>query len=544
MASLKWGSVMKKGFLLVFILFFFGILVATEGYVFLDLNSNGVFDSDDQAIQGCLISNGLEIVSSDEKGFYSIPNFKDFAFLIKPDGFRCNAWYVWGIDSHDFLLEPVQESGVFAVVNDIHYADDPDLFNEALSDREMIDNPDVYMKKLVSILGKTDPDFIVCNGDMGASIKDIDDETATRWASRVKDYLTINNIPIYYSVGNHETNKKKEDPYDIFHNVYGPEYYSFNSLGTHYIVLNTHNIINGNLVYEVDSSQLEWLKRDIELVSSNTRIVVFSHEPVFNLAKTDNYYELMQILADECSYHITGHRHTMIEYFDAPFVELTCGAVSGAWWEGPSPTGDEYGFTLFEIRRNDLHYCFVNLTDDHSGWFDMSRETPYSGVEYVRFCIYPQASSNDISVSLNDSIYECDVLKRDMRFWSEFYFNVNVSSCPDGLNELVVSSGDREFVKEIFVRNAPVDIKTMKSDPEYFEGCLVLVSGCSNTGQWGTTFTFNDGSDTFMVQITNLDVPFTISKDGKYSLYGIFRNSERVADPLKLLVTEGIVQEE
>jgi len=72
----------------------------------------------------------------------------------------------------------------------------------------------------------------------------------------------------------------------------------------------------------------------------------------------------------------------------------------------------------------------------------------------------------------------------------------------------------------------------------------VLVSNCSNTGQWGKSYTFNDGSDTFMVQITNLDVPFTISKDYKYSLYGIFRNSERVVDPIELLVAEGIVQEE
>jgi hypothetical protein len=47
-----------------------------------------------------------------------------------------------------------------------------------------------------------------------------------------------------------------------------------------------------------------------------------------------------------------------------------------------------------------------------------------------------------------------------------------------------------------------------------------------------------------MVQITNLDIPFAISKDEKYSLYGIFRNNERVVDPLKLLVAEGIAQEE
>jgi len=533
---------MKKALLLVFLFLFLGAVFGIEGHVFVDLNSNGILDSEDQTLQGCLISNGVEIVSSDSEGVYSIPGSDGYVFLIKPDGYLCSEWYVKGLENHDFLLMPSVENGIFAVVNDIHYADDPDLFYESLGDREMIDSPDEYMTKLVSILETVKPDFIVCNGDMGASIKDIDDEAATRWATKVKDYLTISNIPVYYSVGNHETNKKKADPYDIFHNVYGPAYYSFNSFGTHYIVLNSHNIVEGSFVYEVDSAQLEWLKKDIELVSNNTRIVIFSHEPIFSLAKTDNYYDLMQIFADDCSYHITGHKHTMIEYFDAPFVELTCGAVSGAWWEGPSPTGDEYGFTLFEMKRSDLNYCFVTLADDNSGWFDMSREAPYSGVEYVRFCTFP--STEDIVVLLNDRIVECDVLKKDMRFWSEYYFNVNLSSCDDGLNEIVVRSGDREFRKKLFVRSAPVDIKSMKTNPEYFEGSLVLVSNCSNTGQWGKTYTFNDGSDTFMVQITNLDVPFTISKDDRYSLYGIFRNSERVVDPIKLLVAEGIVQEE
>ncbi|RAM59649.1 hypothetical protein DS67_06595 [Mesotoga sp. SC_4PWA21] len=534
---------MKKTLLLVFVLLVVSLVIGIEGYVFVDLNSNGILDAEDQVVQGCLISNGIEIVSSDSGGFYNISDSNGFVFLIKPDGYVCSEWYARGVENHDFLLTPIVENGVFAVVNDIHYADDPDLFYESLGDREMIDNPDEYMTKLVSILETISPDFIVCNGDMGASIKDIDDETATRWATKVRDYLTVGDIPVYYSVGNHETNKKKEDPYDIFHNAYGPEYYSFNSCGTHYIVLNTHNVVDGSFIYEIDSVQLEWLKRDIESVALNTRIIVFSHEPIFNLAKTDNYYEMMQIFADECSYHISGHRHTMIEYFDAPFVELTCGAISGAWWEGPSPTGDEYGFTLFEMKRNDLNYCFVTLTEDYSGWFDMSRETPYSGVEYVRFCTFPSVS-DDIEVLLNDRVFECDVLKREMRFWCEYYFNVNLSSFPDGLNEIVVRVGDKEFRKKLFVRSAPVDIKSMKANPEYFEGALVLVSNCSNTGQWGTTYTFNDGSDTFMVQITNLDIPFAISKDEKYSLYGIFRNNERVVDPLKLLVAEGIVQEE
>ena len=55
----------------------------------------------------------------------------------------------------------------------------------------------------------------------------------------------------------------------------------------------------------------------------------------------------------------------------------------------------------------------------------------------------------------------------------------------------------------------------------------MLVSNCANNGQWGKTYTFNDGSDTFMVQITNLDVPSPFQKNINTLCNGIFRNSER-----------------
>jgi hypothetical protein len=143
---------MKKVLLMVFLFLFLSAVFAIEGHVFVDLNSNRILDPEDQTVQGCLISNGIEIVSSDSDGFYNISDSDGFEFLIKPDGYVCSEWYVRGVESHNFLLTPVVENGVFAVVNDIHYADDPDLFYESLGDREMVDNPDEYMTKLVSIL--------------------------------------------------------------------------------------------------------------------------------------------------------------------------------------------------------------------------------------------------------------------------------------------------------------------------------------------------------------------------------------------------------
>jgi hypothetical protein len=231
----------------------------------------------------------------------------------------------------------------------------------------------------------------------------------------------IGDIPFYYSVGN-QRQQKKEDPYEQFQTH--TDDILFQQLRNALIVLNTHNVVDGSFIYEIDSVQLEWLKRDIESVALNARIIVFSHEPIFNLAKTDNYYEMMQIFADECSYHISGHRHTMIEYFDAPFVELTCGAISGAWWEGPSPTGDEYGFTLFEMREMISTIVLLLLQKIIPVVRHEQRDSLFR-VEYVRFCTFPSVS-DDIEVLLNDRVFECDVLKREMRFWCEYYFNVNL----------------------------------------------------------------------------------------------------------------------
>ena len=531
-------------FLLLMVLVSFGLAAnLTEGYVFIDRNANGVRDNHDEPVSGALISNGIDFVRTDETGLYRIePNEEGFVFLIVPDGYRCAEWYTRHQETHDFLLEPTQSTGVFAVVADIHYADDPDEFWEALGDREMIDDPDQWMEQLVNKLIEIQPDFILCNGDIGASVNSIDDAIGTRWLQTVEAYLATTDIPVYYTVGNHETNRRKTNPFDLFHNVFGPDYYAFYNGGIHFIALNIHHIVNGSLVYEIDDRQLEWLRKKVNMVDPNTPIMVFSHEPIFDLAKTKNNEQLIQILADFSCYHVSGHWHGKMEFFRQPYFALTSGAVSGAWWEGPSAYGDDYGFALIEFRRGVMNYAYLPLTTEPSVWFNLSNKTPHSGIELVRVTVSPNTSES-MQVLLNGVPYEYPILTRQLQSWSEFFFNINFAACPDGLNEIGVQLGDQIFTKKLYVQNSPVDIKTMKDHPEYFAGSLVLIQGCENTGQSGNTYVFNDGTDIFMVQVRDLDIPFTITRNQKYSLYGIYRHGDRVASPMKIILSEGIVQE-
>ncbi len=513
--------------------------LSTKGHVYVSLDEKLV------PFTETFVSNGSTFVKVDANGYYSIPQSEDgFVFVVVPEGFRCSEWYVRDKEEHNFILESYEEIGVFAVVSDIHYADNPDDFSVALPDREMFDDPDYYMEKLKEMLTYISPDFIICNGDMIADTPNVDSEIAYRWANRVKEYLDIPDIPTFYVVGNHEIEKSKDDPIEIFHDMFGPDYYSFDYLGKHLIILNTHNVVEKSLIYEIDSLQLDWLSQDVETVSKEKPLIVFSHEPFFSFSRSNNAEQLVQILSDNFCQHISGHWHTTREFFKEPFLELTCGAVCGAWWEGPSAYGDEYGFTLFEIQRGMLNYAYIKIDESPSVWFDIkNKKVPLSGMEYIRITVFPKTSEN-ISVLLNGQSYPCDVISRQMKYWTEFFFSINFAACPDGFNEIGIKIGDEVFSKKVYVKNNPIDMKTVKRNSQVFVGLDVLLSNCLNTGQFGKTYMFNDGSDTFMASLERrVILPFEITRNEKYSIFGTFRDSEVVADPVRIIVGEGIVHE-
>lgn len=163
---------------------------------------------------------------------------------------------------------------------------------------EMIDNPDHYMEKLKEMLTGISPDFIICNGDMIADTANVEDEIAYRWANKVKSYLDISDIPTFMLLVIMKL-KKKDNPIVIYQDVFGPDYYSFNYLGNHFIILNSHNVVNGSLQYEIDSTQLDWLKQDIENISQEVPITFSLMNLSFlfpELITPNNLFKFFQIL--------------------------------------------------------------------------------------------------------------------------------------------------------------------------------------------------------------------------------------------------------
>jgi 3',5'-cyclic AMP phosphodiesterase CpdA len=68
----------------------------------------------------------------------------------------------------------------------------------------------------------------------------------------------------------------------MYHHYHGPDYYSFNFGGVHFVGLNTVDIDDQSYYGHVDSLQLAWLERDLAMVPPAMPVVTFNHIPFFS----------------------------------------------------------------------------------------------------------------------------------------------------------------------------------------------------------------------------------------------------------------------
>src|SRR5690554_2803238 len=84
---------MKKSILWVALAIFFPFIAVSQsqvtGIVYDDANGNGKKDRREQGLAGVAVSNGVDVVQTDDKGRYVLPIGEDnIIFVIKPSGYR------------------------------------------------------------------------------------------------------------------------------------------------------------------------------------------------------------------------------------------------------------------------------------------------------------------------------------------------------------------------------------------------------------------------------------------------------------------------
>jgi len=174
------------------------------------------------------------------------------------------------------------------------------------------------------------PDFVFFGGDL-AQLGRADE------LSLGQQILKEIKAPVRMMVGEHDWYL---DMGDKWKEMFGPDRYSFEHKGIHFVVLNSvvekdfwtekgytpeerMAIVSGlddgrQSSFEVGEEQRDWLKSDLENVNRKTPLVVFSHSPLYKLYKpwnfwTDDAEEVQKILRPFKKVSVIhGHTHQLL----------------------------------------------------------------------------------------------------------------------------------------------------------------------------------------------------------------------------------------
>lgn len=245
-----------------------------SGRVFFDANANGTYDKGEQLLQGVAVSDGLNVVTTDAKGAFSLPGYEKtrFIFITTPSGYKTyNRHYIAvdnNIKSYDFGLLKL---GGKRIASDgshrfIHISD---------TEISTTEGQEKWVNNLKNFAANNQVAFIFHTGDIC-------------YEKGLKAHIRLMNTknmdcPVFYSNGNHDLVKGKYGE-ELFESIYGPVYYSFNVGNVHYIAT---PMSYGDYWPSYNEDQVaRWMKNDLAVLKAGTPVVVFNH----NLLTSDNSF--------------------------------------------------------------------------------------------------------------------------------------------------------------------------------------------------------------------------------------------------------------
>jgi len=345
-----------------------------EGKVFHDKNQNQVVDRGERGLKKVAVSNGKDIVYTDNKGYFRIPvTIGQSVFPIIPSGYTFvrnkgeqvnNAFFRYfenigaehSLHKVNFGLIPEKQSTSFRIgaIGDIQVGDTDEMN---------------YAGKTIfqELAGRRDIAFHLILGDL------VNDQMSL--LPLFKDMLNALPSPSWTLVGNHDRNTENaEQMDDHFNREFGASTYAFHYGGVHFIVFN--NVFStGKRSYEgrLTDDQFKFLANDLKAIPLHTPVVICQHIP---MRYTRNRTEVLTLLEKfENVLILSGHTHQVGRHFynQGRVQELVTGAPSGNWWTGETNTqgipealmqcgSPRNYFTIdFDKKRYTLHYKGIGL---------------------------------------------------------------------------------------------------------------------------------------------------------------------------------------
>ena len=382
-----------------------------KGIVFHDANGNRKFDQGEKPLPGVRVSNGRDVVTTDEAGRYQIPIDDDaIIFVIKPRGWRSplsatnlpQFYYIHkpnGSPKAEFAgvapTGPLPDSVDFP----LYPQNEPDKFKAIiLADTQTRNRQEVgYLAHdiLEELIG-TDAIFGVTLGDIAFNDLSLFEP--------VVQAVSMVGIPWHNVIGNHDTNFDAKEPRqsdETFERVFGPSCYSFDYGPVHFIILDDIAVSakqqTGEPSWraEIGKEQLEFLKNDLAGVPQEKLVVLMMHVPIISVQNRQSVYRLIENrpYCFSMSGHTHSHEHHFIEQKDGwngpkPHHHIIHGTACGCWWCGcpdergiPNATmGDGvpngYSIITFDGNKYTQEYKAAGRSKDYQMLIESPDEVP------------------------------------------------------------------------------------------------------------------------------------------------------------------------
>lgn len=388
-----------------------------RGTVFLDADHDGTRSPGEKGLEAVRVSNGREVVLTDERGRYQLEvDDDDILFVIKPRGYATpidelnlpRFYYIHkpagsppnlrypGVeptgplpDSIDFPLTPQAEPDRFQTI----------FFGD--TQPRNVQEVEYFTHDIAE-------DLVGFPGAFGVTLGDVVFDDLAVFEPHNQAVALIG-MPWYNVLGNHDVNYDVPDDAhsdETFERVYGPSTYSFDYGPVHYVVLDNVFFYRNNedkATYRggFTEEQMRFMVADLTHVSRDQLVVYMMHIPLRAVPERAAFFDMIKEYPHTLS--IAGHTHTLEhEFFTAErgnpgpehhhYVAVT---ACGSWWTGaPDERGIPHA-TMADGAPNG----YTIITFDGTGYSMEYRAASEPASEQMRIWAPEEVSPGELGVA-------------------------------------------------------------------------------------------------------------------------------------------------
>ncbi len=358
----------------------------------------GIVKSEEGGLKGVVVSDGVEVTTTDENGIYQLKSAKkrNYVFISVPGNYEAPSSGVLPlffqtlktsastVERIDFTLHKVDGQDAYKVfiLGDMHLAartNDLSQFSAFTADLNNYRNAHSSEKMYAIALGDMTWDLYWYSNNFGLP------EYLNTINSQVK------NLQIFHTIGNHDYDYQATSDFTAeskYMSYIAPTYYSFNIGKVHYVVMDDidcsdYDGTNSRNYKKLTSAeQLSWLEKDLSYIDKSTPLVIAMHAQVYYPSETAEFKidhditsteQLFNILDGYKVHFVTGHTHMNFNVTPESaitdghdFYEHNTGAICASWWWSGnltpgvhiSPDGTPGGYAIWDVSGKDLQYVY------------------------------------------------------------------------------------------------------------------------------------------------------------------------------------------